>query len=139
MSHISKIEVEIHSLEYLKAACEKLGLQFVENQKTFRCYERRVVNRASADRMMPEEIGKCDHAICVPGCRYEIGIIYRDNRYLLFWDNWHVGGLESKIGKNAGLLKQAYTIESIRREARLKGYLITEIKIKQGIRLMLTA
>ena len=35
MSHISKIELVIHSLEDLKEACRQLGFEFIKNQKTF--------------------------------------------------------------------------------------------------------
>ncbi len=36
MSHISKIELVIHSLEDLKEACRQLGFEFMKNQKTTR-------------------------------------------------------------------------------------------------------
>ena len=35
MSHISKIELVIHSLEDLKEACRQLGFEFMKNQKTY--------------------------------------------------------------------------------------------------------
>jgi len=83
------------------------------------------------------DLGKCNHAIRVPGAQYEIGVVRRDQKYILLWDFWHQGGLEQKLGKNAGRLKQAYTIERVRKEARLKGHRICEQKTNQGIRLVL--
>ena len=66
MSHISKIEIEIQSLADLKEACRELGLEFRENQKTYRCYG--ATNEETGE-------GTCDHAIKVPKAKYEIGIV----------------------------------------------------------------
>ena len=85
-----------------------------------------------------EDIGKCDHAIRVPGCAYEVGVIKRGDHYILLWDYYSAGGLVQKIGPNAGILKQAYTVARVRKEARQKGYRIREKKIDQGVRLVLT-
>ena len=38
MSHIAKIELEITDPDTLKLACERLGLQFMENQTTYSWY-----------------------------------------------------------------------------------------------------
>jgi hypothetical protein len=38
MSHISKIELVIQSLEDLKEACRQLGFEFMENQKTYKWF-----------------------------------------------------------------------------------------------------
>ena len=43
-----------------------------------------------------------------------------------------------KIGLNAGVIKQAYTVARVRKEARQKGYRIREKKMDQGVRLVLT-
>ncbi len=131
MSHISKIEVEIQSLEDLKAACKELGFQFRENQKTHKWYG---TNRESEN----EDLGKCDHAIKVPKCKYEIGIVRNGNHYNLLWDSYYTGGLEERIGKDAGILKQAYSVQRIKREARIKGYRVVQKKVTNGIRLVLS-
>ncbi len=134
MSHISKIEVEIQSLEDLKAACEQLGFQFRENQKTHKWYG---TNKESENNT-EIDLGKCDHAIKVPGAKYEIGIVKKDKHYNLLWDSYYTGGLEEKIGKDAGILKQAYSVQRIKREARIKGYRVTQKKVTNGIRLVLS-
>ena len=138
MSHISKIELVIHSLEDLRDACQKLGYQFMENQKTFKWYGDWIGDTPLPEGIEIEDIGKCRHAIGVPGCKYEIGIVKRDNHFILLWDYYHEGGLTQKIGNNAGKLKQAYTISRVRREARRKGYRIREKDMGQGVRLVLT-
>ena len=138
MSHISKIELVIHSLEDLKEACRQLGFEFVEDQKTFKWFGRWVGDTPLPEGIDIEDIGKCDHAIKVAGCEYEIGIIRRDDHYILLWDHYYVGGLTKIIGQDAGKLKQAYTVARVRKEARRKGYRIREKKMDQGVRLVLT-
>ena len=134
MSHISKIEVEIQSLEDLKAACKQLGFQFCEGQKTHRWYG---TNKRSENNI-DSDFGKCDHAITVPQCKYEIGVVKKGNHYNLLWDSYYTGGLEEKIGKDAGLLKQAYSVQRIKREARIKGYRVVQKKVTNGIMLVLS-
>ena len=138
MSHISKIEIVIHSLDDLKDACKKLGYEFVENQTSYKWYGTWVGDTPLPEGMKIEDIGKCDHAIRVPECKYEIGIVRQDNHYILVWDYYRAGGLTEKIGNNAGRIKQAYTISRVRKEARRKGYRIRERKTNQGVRLVLS-
>jgi len=137
MSHVSKIELEIQSLEDLKSACKRLGFSFMENQQTYQWYGRFIGDSPMPEGFTKDDLGKCDHAIKVPECAYEIGIVKRGSKYLLLWDSWHTGGLAQKIGGNAGVLKQAYTIERIKREARRKKYQISEIRKDQSMRLVL--
>lgn len=138
MSHISKIELVIHSLGDLKEACRQLGFEFVENQKSFKWYGRWVGDTPLPEGLNIEDIGKCNHAVRVPGSAYEVGVIRRGDHYILLWDYYFDGGLMEKIGPNAGRLKQAYTVARVRREVRQKGYRIREKNIDQGIRLVLT-
>ena len=124
MSHLAKIELEINDLDALKAACMRIGLDFRPDQRTFEWYGGR---------------RECHHVIKVPAASYEIGVFRNDENgsYHLLWDSYHAGGLEQKLGKNAGKLKQAYGIERVRAEARRKGYHVSEQKIVQGVRLVL--
>lgn len=137
MSHISKMELEITSLADLKQACQRLGMTFIDNQKTYKWYGHWVGDAPLPEGITTEELGLCSHAIKVPECTYEIGIVKRGSKYILLWDSWHSGGLEQKIGKDAGILKQAYSIERIKREAVLKRYRFTEQKVEKGVRLVL--
>ena len=137
MSHVSKIELEIQSLEDLKLACKRLEFIFQENQQTYQWYGRSVGDYPLPEGFTVDDLGKCHHAIKVPGCEYEIGIVKRGAKYVLLWDSWQAGGLEQKIGSDAGILKQAYTIERIKREAKLKKYQVREIKADQSMQLVL--
>jgi len=137
MSHISKIELKIHSLQDLKEACRKLGLKFHEGQKTYKWYGKYEGDTSLPEGIKEEDLGKCDHAIHVPKCSYEVGVVRKGNHYILLWDSWYQGGLKKRLGKNAGILKQAYAVERVKRQARMKGYHISQKKIDQGIRLVL--
>ena len=139
MSHVSKIELEIRSLEELKEACRQIGLRFKENKKTYAWFGEWVGDYPMPPGFKVEDLGKCDHAINVPGCEYEIGVVRKDGKLSLIWDFWKSGGLEKKLGKGCGKLKQAYAAVKIRNEARMKGYRVTQTKIKKGIRLVLAA
>ena len=133
MSHVSKIELEIKSLSDLKTACKELGLTFMENRNTYKWYGRFMGDYPLPDGFNVEDLGKCDHAINVPGCRYEIGVIKTpQGKYQLLWDFWHAGGLEKKLGKGAGKLKQAYAKAKIITEAKLKGYKVSQYRINKG-------
>lgn len=138
MSHISKIELEIRDLQALKDACKKLGFQFMEGQKHYQWYGKWVGNQPLPDGISEEDLGKCDHAIHIPAAVFEIGVARRGNGYILLWDSWIGGGLQKQIGKDAGILKQSYAVESVKREARRKGHRVTEKRMKKGIRLSLS-
>ena len=138
MSHIAKIELEIRDLQSLKDACKKLGFHFMENQKHYRWYGKWVGNQPLPDGISEDDLGKCNHAIHIPAAVFEIGIVKKDNSYQLLWDSWIGGGLQKAIGKDAGVLKQTYAIESVKRAARKKGYRLIEKRMKKGVRLSLS-
>lgn len=124
MSHISKIEIEINDLQALKKACQVMGLEFAENQRSFTWYSGK---------------NPCSHAIKVPGANYEVGIIQNGKTYELQWDNWSTGGLVSVLGENACNLRKHYSLERVKAEAKRNRYHIREKNISGGTRLILTA
>lgn len=138
MSHISKIELEIRDLQSLKDACNNLGFQFMDGQKRYLWYGKWVGNQPLPDGISEEDLGKCDHAIHVPAAVFEIGVVKKGNGYILLWDSWVGGGLQKQIGHDSEILKQSYAVESVKREARRKGYRLTEKRMKNGIRLSMS-
>jgi hypothetical protein len=102
------------------------GFQFHGRSKTYQWYGRWIGDSPLPQGITEEELGKCDHAIQVPGAKYEIGIVRKGKSYILLWDSWVKGGLEKHIGKDAGKLKQIYAVEKIRLEARKKGMKISK-------------
>jgi hypothetical protein len=140
MSHVSRIELQIDSLDCLQRACAFLGLTFVKNQKTYKWYGRLVSPDSTAlpEGITEEDLGTCNHAIQVPEAEYEIGVVKRNGMYLLLCDFWD-SRLKQRIGENGGRLKQAYAMERTKLEARRKRYTVREQKIDNGIRLVLSA
>jgi len=138
VSHISKIELVIKDLEALKSACKRLGFEFREGQKTYQWYGRWVWDSPMPEGVTEEELGKCNHAIHVPGAKYEIGVVRKGNAYILLYDSWIKGGLTKHIGKDAGKLKQIYAVEKIRLEARKKGMKVLESIKPKSIRMTLS-
>ena len=119
MSHISKIELEVRDIQVLGNACKRLGLELLKGQKTFKWYGKEA---------------ECDHAIRVPGANYEIGVVKNGSLYELNCD-YYDPNIEKTIGRQGGILKQAYAVEKAKVEARKKGYSVVERRIETGIRL----
>ena len=136
MSHIAKIELEIRDLSVLKAACRRLPCTFVENRKSYRWYGRVVGTYPLPEGITEQDLGRCDHVLRVAGADYEIGVVGGNGRYHLLWDPYPPGGLEKVLGPNAGLLKQAYAVELVTRQARIGNYPVRECGTEQGIRLI---
>lgn len=138
MSHVATIKAEIKSLRSLKAACKRLGLEFMEGQKTYEWFGRHVGDYPIPDGLTIKDMGKCLHAIKVPGARYEVGVIkdpMNDKNYTLVWDFWDKN-LPEKLGKDAWKLTQAYSIEQAKYTAKLQGKIVREKVMDDRIRLV---
>lgn len=136
MSHLAKIELEINDLTALDKACKRLGFELVREQKTYKWYGRWVGDAPLPEGLDVSKLGTCEHAIKVPNASYEVGVVKKANgNYGLLWDYWGAGGLAEKIGKDGGLLKQAYTLEKAKQEAVRKGYSVREQRINNKIEL----
>jgi hypothetical protein len=115
MSHIQTIEVNITDLVTLKSACKRLGIEFMQDQKTFRWYQ---------------GASECAHAIKVPGANYEIGVLKNgDRKGFTLQVDYYDRKVTEKIGQLGGLFKQAYTLEKAKAEAIKKGYMVKEHRI----------
>jgi hypothetical protein len=119
MSHISKIELEVKDLVMLSQACASLGLTLIRDRNQFRWYGKDA---------------PCDHVIKVPGAMYEIGVVRQKGSYVLNCD-FYDSGIEKVVGRQAGLLKQAYAVAKTKIEARRKGYCVLEKNTDTGIRI----
>jgi len=120
MSHVTTIDVEIKDLEALKVACKKCGLEFREGKKSYKWYGKHVGDYPLPEGFTKEDLGKCDHAIGVPGnnSAYEIGVVEQDGKHTMLWDFWNGGyGLESLAGQNCSNVTEAYATEVALKEA----------------------
>lgn len=129
MSHVAEMEVQISDLDALDEACKELGLELRLNQKTFKWYGTHVGDYPLPKGFSKEEMGKCDHAIAIPGNShaYEIGVVKRrdgQEGYALLFDFFAGGrGMSQKVGGNncaklADEYLAAVTVKSYRRAGR---------------------
>ena len=133
MSHVAKIQVQIKSLEALQAACDRLGLVFIEGQQNYKWFGKYMGDSKLPEGFSAADLGKCTHAIKVPGASYEIGVVQSlDGQWHLLWDSWRTGGLVKILGQNAEHLVQAYSIEAARLAAQAQGYSCYEEPLEDG-------
>ena len=122
MSHIVSIEVKINDLPALQLAVAHMGFEWLEGQKTYEWYGQWIGDSPMPDTMTKEELGTCDHAIRVPGCKYEVGVVAMpDGTFELRYDYYYSGGLEPVLGQVAAPLVQEYAAQRTIAAAALLG------------------
>ena len=128
MSHIARIDLIVKDLDALDRACKKIGATLVRDAKQYIWYA--------------GQKKRCDAAIRIPGCSYEVGVIkggdVNNPSYSLEADFWSSGGLTQKIGRDAGLLKQHYGVELARKHYESQGYML-QVETKENGELVVTA
>lgn len=138
MSHVSEIEVEIKDLSALKAACEDLGLELIEGQKTYKWFGRSVGDYPLPTGVKNSDLGKCEHAIRIPknSQAYEIGVVRSKTNpkaYNLLWDFWQGGfGMRDKVGDGATKLIDHYGANVAKKQLKRQGYRISQSIGEQG-------
>ena len=151
--HVVTLEVELNNLAAVEAACKRLGWQLHKGQKSYawvghwyddspvprHLFEdeaeyNRVCAMTRSDRQdyMKTVLGKCDHAIRIPGARGEIGLIERNGKLLPIWDYFTsgLGNIRAETGM-AGFV-QFYAAERAKLEAALHGNFVTETQEQDG-------
>lgn len=131
MSHVAKISTVITDLECLEAAAVACGLEFHNGQQKYRWFGRHVGDYPLPTGFKASDLGKCDHAISVPGKprAYEVGVCKNPNGdgYVLLWDFWGRGyGLQDHVGNDCCKLLDAYNKEVTIKFAQSQGWSYTE-------------
>jgi hypothetical protein len=109
MSHVTTIDSdEVYDLVSIIEMCKNERWAFLKNQANYAWYGRHVGDYPLPAGFTVQDMGTCTHAIRVPGASYEIGVVFKSGQWRLIYDFYSAGGLDSKLGQNAGLLKQAY-------------------------------
>jgi hypothetical protein len=145
MSHVTTIKAQILDLEVLKAACHDLGLEFREGQQTYRWYGTHVGDYPLPEGFTKNDLGKCLHAIGIPGNKnaYEIGVVVRRDGqpgYTLMWDFWAGGhGLQAVVGNDCKKLVQAYATNKAIKSLKKKGYAVKRVVSKKTNKIRLIA
>lgn len=113
MSHVSNISTDglEFDLDVIKRLCQQQGWQFLENQKRFVWYGKFMNDSPVPQGYTPEDYGKCEHAIRIPGCSYELGLVPSltgTNGWHILADFWTSGGLDKRLGKQGEVFRQLY-------------------------------
>lgn len=120
MSHVTSVSLEVKDLECLKATCKALGLEFMEGQKTWKwvgCWYNDYSSDDAAYRqgLDTSDYGKGEHAIRMPGCSFEIGVVTHPKKpgsFLLAYDFYGDGHkIMTKFGKGLDGIKQEYAAQ----------------------------
>lgn len=115
MSHVTTIQLEERwDLPTLKQMCRDQGWVWQEGQRTYRWYGQFMGDYPLPEGFTKNDLGRCDHAIKIPGASYEIGVVKKAGEWKLLWDFWESGGLPRKLGRHAGLLKRSYGMAKTR-------------------------
>jgi hypothetical protein len=131
MSHVISMKVKINDLECLARAAKRCGLELVKDQKTYKWWGRSVGDYPIPAGFTAQDLGKCDHAIRIPGNShsYEIGVVKNKTGpgYVLLFDFYgQEKTLIPKVGKNGELLEMAYAVEIAKKDMISQGYTIRE-------------
>lgn len=143
MSHVANVEIEVKDLDALIKACKQLGLEFVQDQKTYKWYGRFLNDwhskEAAANQGFdPKTFGHCEHAIRVPPGHpayrqgaYEVGVVKRQDGkpgYTLIYDVYgQSDSLEKAIGNRAAKIKQEYAAQVATRQAQKQGFRVRRV------------
>lgn len=133
MSHVDNISTngEEFDLEVIQELCRRMGWTFVEGKKTYAWYGYSVGDYPIPEGFTEADLGKCDHAIQIPGCSYEVGLVQGvDGGYNVIADFWREGGLDQVLGKHGELFQRDYNWQKDVMAAEEKGYDWQEVEIK---------
>ena len=119
-------------LPTLKAACESLGYKWLEGQKQYKWFGRFVGDYPLPEGITADELGKCDHAVKIPGAKYEVGIVKKGDKWIILYDFWQEGKLEPILGRDAQPISKAYGLEKAKRAAKAAGMMYKEKLKKNG-------
>lgn len=123
-SRVVPIRLLLRDLSALRLACVRRHWDFCAGQQTYRCLD--LMPGASAGWK------PCTHAIAIPGCRQEVGLVDQGDHFLPVFEPDADPALV--LGPGAGLLWQAYAGEKIRLEAARHGHVCSHVVDSQGTR-----
>jgi hypothetical protein len=116
MSHVITSACHVTDLDVLEVACKAIGLELVRGQKQFRWWGHHVGDYPIPEGYTQDDLGKCEHAIRIPGKpdAYEIGVVQRrdgQEGWSLMFDFYGGGrGMQAVAGLNCEKVAQQYAI-----------------------------
>lgn len=79
MSHIVSIKTQLLDLTAIEAAAKACGCELVRGQTTYQWWGRSVGDYPLPQGFKAKDLGKCEHAIKVPGTTWEVGVVRARN------------------------------------------------------------
>lgn len=110
--------LRLRDLNVFRSACRRQGWEFREGQRSYRRFARMLDGRLMSH-------GQCSHAVAIPACRYELGLVDCGTHWLPVWDDEPCGGLAVALGANGSNLWQAYVAEMAHKAAGRRGHIVT--------------
>jgi len=144
MSHVTSVKLKIRDLTALRLAVQRLGGTLVEGQLTYNWWGQSVGDTKLPEGFTVEMLGKCQHAIRVPGGNYEIGVVKMPaGHYELAYDSYSFGAgpngikadgqkLHVYFGDQLKGLIQIYGVTAATLAAKAKGWMVSETKLSNG-------
>lgn len=74
MSHVVSIKTQLLDLNAIEAATKACGCELVRGQTTYKWWGSSMGDYPLPQGFKAEDLGKCDHAIKVPGTTWEVGV-----------------------------------------------------------------
>lgn len=130
MSHVTDVKLKVHDLDALSEACDQLGLELMQGQKTYAWWGSFQNDSNAYGEHRPAEMGKCEHAIRIKGDKpkngsggpWEIAVVAAKDGsgFGLYYDTFgHAGArLSERVGQNANKLRQEYSVAVATRKAK---------------------
>lgn len=125
MSHVANISTAglEYDLDAIKHLCQWQGWEFLEGQQTYAWFGRSVGDYPIPEGYNVDDLGKCEHAIRLPGCSYEVGVVKGQNGgWVIMADFWQSGGLDVALGAKGEIFNQLYHVNQDIMWAESKGY-----------------
>lgn len=117
MSHWTTIQTQLRELPALAAACAELHCQLLTAPQG-----QKVEARGWAGGTI-----KCDAAIKIPGCRYDVALTrQQDGSYSLAAD-FYSGEVSKALGTDFAKLKQLYGVHNTMIQARKLGHAVQRV------------
>lgn len=130
MSHVTDIKVRIDSLEDLRAACERLGLELQQGKRTYAWWGSFVGDSHAYGAHRPADFGTCEHAIKIAGDTprngsagpWEVGVVKAPNGdgYDLLYDEFGDAGqrITQRVGPRGRRLRNEIAAAKAERLAK---------------------
>lgn len=116
---IASLQLQLRDLEALRTVCRCQRWEFRAGQRHYRAFG--------------QPGARCAHAIGIPGCAYEIGLVADADHFLPVWDAGPRNELEMALGPGCQLLWRSYLRETVRRASQPRGHTFNQHTDLRGV------